>query len=68
MFSTITSDGNAKVISFAILTFVPLLSIGLTGMWVLQKLFSGVEPPSGANAVMGAGYALAVYLVVNAIV
>ena len=72
MFGTITSDQNAGVIGFAILTLIPLISIGYGGVRFLNKLFprdynGDVVIPRAVDAVMGVGFALTVYLIMLAI-
>lgn len=64
-FQEITSKPNAQIISFAILTVLPIVSIAYVGRFIITRLNMDQDtltPP--LNSVLGSGYAVALYLVV----
>lgn len=63
-FQAITSSQNADVISFIILALIPLISIGYLGRRFVGVLRVDEETlPYPVNAILGSGYAMAVYAV-----
>ena len=63
-FQAITSAQNANAISFIILALVPLISIGYLGRRFMDVLGGDEETlPYPVNAILGSGYAMAVYAV-----
>ncbi len=59
-FQRMTSPRNAGVISFTILTLVPLVSTGYMGRKLIVMLKIGDISPM-VNAILGAGFALTIY-------
>ena len=68
-FQAITSEQNSRVISFMILAVVPVVSIGYAGRRLIATLGLGQdELQDQVNAILGSGYAVAVYTVILCIV
>ncbi len=63
-FQTVTSEQNSRVISFMILAVIPLISIGYLGRRLIVLLNVDEDISDTVNAVLGSGYALAIYVTV----
>ncbi len=63
-FQTVTSQQNANVLSFIILALIPLISIGYLGRRLIVLLNVDEDISDTVNAVLGSGYALAIYVTV----
>ena len=61
--SKLTSKGNAEALSLIILGFTPALTTGYVGHMVISWLIDLDDHPVAA-AVLGAGYAVTVFLIV----
>ena len=62
--AAITSQENAKVISFIILSLTPLISISYLGRRLIVLLNIDDDIPLMINSILGAGYAVAIYIIV----
>ena len=64
-FALFTTKENATVITFIMLTLVPLLTVGYFGRILITKLKIDKDVPNKtANSILGCGFALTVYIII----